>query len=158
MANEDKKDFNAMLNNSKDMPKTQVVLDEKTIKTYGGNRMFFAPPIFYDNLMKKVPKGKVITVSKLREHLAKENNADFTEPMTAGIFVTICAWASHQRTDNITPYWRTLKTGGELNSKYPGGIESQIQLLESEGHKIITKGNKNLRYFVENYENKMIDL
>lgn len=158
MANEDKKDFNAMMNNNKDMPKIQIVSDEKTIKNYGGNRMFFAPPIYYDNLMKKVPKGKVITTTKLREHLAKENNADFTEPMTAGIFVTICAWASYQRTDNITPYWRTLKSGGELNAKYPGGIEAQIRMLESEGHKIITKGNKNPRYFVENYEDKMIDL
>ena len=29
MANEDKKDFNAMLNDSKDMPKFQVITDEK---------------------------------------------------------------------------------------------------------------------------------
>ncbi len=158
MANEDKKDFNAMMNNSKDMPKIQIVTDEKTIKNYGGNRMFFAPPIYYDNLMKKIPKGKVITVTKLREYLAKENNADFTEPMTAGIFVTICAWASHQRTNDIAPYWRTLKSGGELNDKYPGGMIAQAQMLESEGHKIITKGTKNIRYFVENYEDSLFEL
>ena len=50
---------------------------------------------------------------------------DFTEPITAGIFTSIAAWASYQRSDNETPYWRTLKANGELNSKYPGGIKAQ---------------------------------
>ena len=41
------------------MPKIQIVEDEKIIKKYGGTKMFFAPPIYYDELMKKVPKGKL---------------------------------------------------------------------------------------------------
>ena len=49
--------------------------------------MFFAPPIYYDRLMKKVPKGNLITVGQMRDYLARQNNADFTDPMTAGIFV-----------------------------------------------------------------------
>ena len=57
MANESKKDFNVMMNNNKDMPKIQIVEDEKIIKKYGGTKMFFAPPIYYDELMKKVPNG-----------------------------------------------------------------------------------------------------
>ena len=48
-----------MMNNNKDMPKIQVIKDEKTIKKYGGTKMFFAPPIYYDELMKKVPKGNL---------------------------------------------------------------------------------------------------
>ena len=50
MANEDKKDFNAMLNDSKDMPKIQIITDEKSIEKYGGSRMYFAPtpPFFYN--------------------------------------------------------------------------------------------------------------
>ena len=35
MANEDKKDFNAMLHDSKDMPKFQTITDEKSIEKYG---------------------------------------------------------------------------------------------------------------------------
>lgn len=31
MANEDKKDFNAMLHDSKDMPKFQTITDQKSI-------------------------------------------------------------------------------------------------------------------------------
>ena len=130
MANEDKKDFNAMLHDSKDMPKIQIITDQKSIEKYGGNRMYFA----------------------------KLNGADFTEPITAGIFVSISAWASYQRSEDETPYWRTLKANGELNEKYPGGIESQKAKLEEEGHTIIQKGRKNIRYFVKDYESFLLDL
>ena len=158
MSNENKKDFNLMMNNNKDMPKIQIVKDEKIIKKYGGNKMFFAPPLFYDELIKKIPKGSLITINQIRTYLAKKNNADFTDPMTAGIFVNIVAWASYQRKSDITPYWRVLKTNGMLNNKYPEGVELQMKLLEREGHTIIKKGKKNIEYYVKNFENSLIEL
>ena len=158
MADEDKKDFNAMLNDSKDMPKMQTITDEKSIEKYGGNRMYFAPPADYDRVMKQVPYGKVITIGKIREYFARLNEADFTEPITAGIFVSIAAWASYQRSNDETPYWRTLKADGELNPKYPGGIEAQREKLEAEGHTVIKKGMTNIRYFVKDFENALFEL
>lgn len=158
MANENQKDFNAMLKNGKDMPKIQLISDEKTIKKYGGRKMLLAPPMYYDELMKKVPQGKLLTVGQMREYLAKQSGADFTDPMTAGIFVNIVAWASYQRDDEITPYWRTLKSDGELNIKYPEAIELQKRLLEAEGHTVISKGVKSIRYYVENFEDSLIEL
>ena len=140
MANEDKKDFNAMLNESKGMPKIQIITDEASIKKYGGNRMYFAPPADYDKVMKAVPKGKLITVGDIRTAFAKKAGADFTDPITAGIFVSIAAWASFQRREDETPYWRTLKANGELNEKYPGGAEAQKKRLEAEEHAVIKKG------------------
>ncbi len=71
MANEDKKDFNAMLQDSKDMPKLQTITDPKSIARYGGDRMYFAPPMDYDKAMRQIPWGKVITVGKIRECFAK---------------------------------------------------------------------------------------
>lgn len=65
MANEDKKDFNAMLHDNKDMPKFQTITDQKSIEKYGGSKMYFAPPIYYDKVMKKIPYGKVITAGKI---------------------------------------------------------------------------------------------
>ncbi len=158
MANEDKKDFNAMLHDSKDMPKFQTITDAKSIEKYGGDRMYFAPPIEYDKVMKRVPYGKITTVGKIREYFAALSGADFTEPITAGIFVSIAAWASYQRTTDETPYWRTLKADGELNAKYPGGVEAQKAKLEAEGHIIIQKGRKSIRYYVKDYENAAFDL
>lgn len=158
MKDKNQKDFNAMLKNNKDMPKIQVVEDEKTIKRYGGEKMLLAPPLYYDEVMRKVPQAKLITVGMIRDYLARKNNADFTDPMTAGIFVQIVAWASFQRNDNITPYWRTLKSDGKLNSKYPGGVELQKKMLEKEGHSIITKGKKNIEYYVKDYEKSLLNL
>jgi len=83
MANENKKDFNAMLHDNKDMPKIRKITDQKSIEKYGGNKMYFAPPIDYDTVMKMVPYGKVITVGKIREFFAKRSGADFTDPITA---------------------------------------------------------------------------
>ena len=158
MANETNKDFNAMLKDSKDMPKIQILTDEKSIKKYGGDRMYFAPPIAYDEVMRTVPFGKLLTVGFIREHFAKQNGADFTEPITAGIFVSIAAWASEQRAENKTPYRRTLKANGELNPKYPGGVAAQKEMLEKEGHTVVQKGRTNIRYYVQNYEQALFDL
>lgn len=158
MANEDKKDFNAMLHDNKDMPKLQIITDQASIEKYGGDRMYFAPPIDYDRVMRQIPHGKLTTVGKIREHFAKKAGADFTEPITAGMFVSIAAWASHQRTGDETPYWRTLKANGELNEKYPGGLPAQRERLEAEGHTVVQKGRKNLRFYVRDYENALYEL
>lgn len=158
MAGEDKKDFNAMLRDGKDMPKIQIITDEASIKKHGGNRMYFAPPMDYDRVMRRVPLGKVIPVGEIREYFAAQNGADFTEPITAGIFVSIAAWASHQRSKDKTPYWRTLRAGGELNPKYPGGVEEQKEMLEAEGHTVIQKGRTNIKYYVKDYEKTLFAL
>lgn len=158
MANEDKKDFNAMLHERKDMPKIQIITDADSIKKYGGDKMYFAPPIAYDRIMRTVLFGRVITVGEIRAYFAKLNQTDFTEPITAGIFVSIAAWASYQRTEDETPYWRTLKANGELNPKYPGGVEAQKEKLEAEGHVIVKKGRTNIRYYVKDYEELLFPL
>lgn len=158
MANESTKDFNAMLHDSKDMPKIQIIADRKSIEKYGGSKMYFAPPLDYDRVMKRVPYGRVTTVGEIRKYFAKRSSADFTDPITAGIFVSIAAWASDQRAGDETPYWRTLKANGELNEKYPGGIEAQKEKLEAEGHTILSRGRKNIRYYVQDYETVLCHL
>lgn len=169
MANEDKKDFNAMLADDKGMPRIQQITDAKSIERYGGERMLLAPPAAYDAIMATVPAGKVITVGAIRQHLAREAGADFTDPITAGIFCSIAAWASHQRESGTgpkpgaydapgIPWWRTLKAKGELNPKYPGGIEMQKERLGAEGHAIVTRGRKNIRYYVASYEDVLFNL
>ena len=158
MANEEKKDFNAMLKDSKDMPKFQIITDKKSIEKYGGNRMYFAPPADYDRVMRLVPFGKLLTVGEIRDYFARESGADFTEPITAGIFVSIAAWASDQRETDKTPYWRILKAKGELNPKYPGGVMAQKEMLEKEGHTVVQRGRTNIRYYVKDYERSLFEL
>lgn len=158
MAHEEKKDFNAMLHDRKDMPKIQIITDTASIAKYGGDRMFFAPPMDYDAVMRRIPRGRLTTVGEIRAYFARMNGADFTEPITAGIFVSIAAWASYQRGQDETPYWRTLKADGELNPKYPGGVQAQREKLEAEGHVIVARGRKNIRYYVKDYEKALMEL
>ena len=158
MANEQNKDFNAMLQDSKDMPKVQIITDPGSIAKYGGERMYFAPPIAYDRIMRQIPPGKLITVGEIRAYLARQSGADFTDPITAGIFVSIVAWASYQREGDETPYWRTLKADGVLNEKYPGGAEAQKAKLEAEGHTVVAKGRKHIRWVVQDLDASLWDL
>ena len=158
MANEEKKDFNAMLHRDAGMPKIQRITDQASIQKYGGEKMYFAPPLAYDQVMRRIPWGRLTTVGKIREYFARENGADFTDPITAGIFVSIAAWASFQRGTEETPYWRTLKAGGELNPKSPGGVEAQRARLEAEGHVVLQKGRKNITYYVKDYEAALFPL
>ena len=153
-----RKSFNEKLNDSKDMPKIVVIEDEKAIKRYGGSNMLIAPPLEYNQIMDRIPEGKLITISEIREHLAKKHGAEFTCPMTAGIFLSLVAQASEERDHDKVPFWRTLKKDGELNPKYPGGVEYQMKMLEAEGHSFIKKGRKNIRYFVNDYEDSLFSL
>jgi len=77
--------------------------------------------------------------------------------MTTGIFAWIAAHAAEEQRqlgeENITPYWRRLKTGGLLNEKYPGGAEAQRLVLEQEGHTVVKKGKN---YAIINYEASLI--
>ncbi|MDO7785872.1 MGMT family protein [Desulforamulus aquiferis] len=146
-----RKSFNEKLHDNKNMPKIVEVTDQKAIFRYGGTKMLIAPPLAYDEIMKKVPQGKVTTSDYIRSYLAKKHGADYTCQLTAGIFINIAANASAERKDDETPYWRTLKKDGELNEKYPEGIDGQKLHLEMEGHTIIQKGK---RHFVKDYEDK----
>lgn len=104
-----KKSFNEKLHDSKNMPEVVEITDPKAVKRYGGTRMLIAPPLAYDEIMKKVPLGKVITSDYIRNYLAQKHSADYTCQLTAGIFINIAAKASLERGVDDTPYWRTLK-------------------------------------------------
>lgn len=107
-----RKTFNEKLNYSKDMPKIIKVTDEKSIKRYGGEDMLIAPPLEYNEIMAKIPKGKLITAGQIREFLAKKHGAEFTCPLTSGIFISLAAHASEEREDNRYPSGELLKRMG----------------------------------------------
>jgi alkylated DNA nucleotide flippase Atl1 len=137
------KSWQEKLLDSKDLPRVEKITD-KLSKRWGTGTVVIPAPIEVDEIMRKVPRGKVITINKIRDILAKKHGATIGCPITTGIFAWVAAYAAVEATTegkkNITPYWRTLKTGGVINEKYPGGTNAQKKLLEKEGHKIIQKG------------------
>lgn len=150
-----RKSYTEKLQDSKDMPVVKELSDPNAIARYGGPKMLIAPPLAYDEIMAKVPDGKLLTADSIRDYLAKKHQADFTCPLTAGIFMNIVAHASEERGVEERPYWRTLKKDGELNPKYPGGIERQKERLQAEGHTVVQRGK---RYFVQSYQEKLFKI
>ena len=150
-----KKSWSEKLKESKGLPKVEKITD-KMSKRWGSGTVVIPAPMEVDELMRNVPEGKLVTINEIRFALAKKHGATIGCPITTGIFAWIAANAAEEARQkgerDITPYWRTLKTGGVINEKYPGGVEAQKRLLEKEGHKVIQKGKK---YVVVNYEKSL---
>lgn len=153
-----KKSWTEKLADNKGLPRVEKI-SEKMSKRWGSGTVVIPAPMEVDAMMRKVPWGKLVTINEIREVLAKKHNATICCPMTTGIFAWIAANAAEEQRQegkrDITPYWRTLKTGGVINPKYPGGVERQKELLAEEGHRIIQKGKK---YIVADYERFLIKL
>jgi len=151
-----KKSWRQKLADGKDLPRVEKI-SGKMSKRWGEGTVVIPSPLEVDEIMKRVPRGKVITINEIRSLLARKHEATIGCPLTTGIFAWIAAHAAEEEANDgrkrITPYWRTLKTGGILNEKYPGGIKAQREKLQSEGHRILKKGGK---YIVENLRRALI--
>ncbi|MDM7998441.1 MAG: MGMT family protein [Dehalococcoidia bacterium] len=134
-----RKSWRERLADSKDLPKV-VEINAKMSQRWGSGTCVIPAPREVDELMRKVPKGKLTTINEIRAALARKHKATIGCPITTGIFAAIAARAAEEGAAegkrDITPYWRTLKSGGELNPKYPGGVEAQAARLRDEGHTI----------------------
>jgi hypothetical protein len=153
-----RKTWREKLENDQGFPKTLTLERNfpcyRALKNMGaqpGDSVVLAPPLAVDAVMKTVPPRKLITLKEICETLAKKYGTQYCCTLTTGIFVTIAANAADETQGN-TQYWRTLKNNGELNKKYPGGVERQRKMLEAEGHTITKKGQ---RLFVQDFEKKL---
>lgn len=156
-----RKTWEEKLKDSKKFPKTLKLKSNfpcsRALKKMGakpGDSVVLAPPLEVDAVMKKVPFGKLITLKEICETLARKHRTKYCCTLTTGIFITTAANAAEE-TKGDTPYWRTLKNNGELNKKFPGGVERQKSLLEREGHAFVNRGK---RLFVQDYEKQLVDL
>ena len=99
------------LNDNKRLPKVEEIKGNMS-KKWGTGTVVIPAPIEVDQLMRKVPKGKLTTINEIRSALATKHKATIGCPMTTGIFAWIAAHAA----------------------------EAQKLLLEQEGHSVIKKG------------------
>ncbi len=150
-----RKNWREKLATDNGLPKT-VALDAPMRARFGAARgatMMVPAPRQVDAVMKKVRRGKVITINGIRAALAQQHKVDMCCPMTAGIFAWIAAHAAAEAMaegkKRVTPWWRTVKAGGELNPKYPGGTQAQAKLLRAEGRTVVKRGK---RWFVDGVE------
>lgn len=113
---------------------------------FGGARMLIANPQEVNLILKKLSKGDLLTMKQLREELAEKFSADYTCPLTTGIFLRIVAEAMEEKRaegkEDLSPWWRIVGEKGELNPKLPGNALLQAKLLTQEGIKVTLKGKK----------------
>lgn len=150
-----KKSWREKLADDKGLPKVGEVTG-KMSQRWGPGPMVIPAPREVDALMRQVPKGRLVTINELRGALAVKHKAGFACPITTGIFAWIAANAAAEAESEgakrFTPFWRTLKNGGEVNAKYPGGVAVLAKRLRAEGHKVVSKGK---RLLVADYEQKL---
>jgi hypothetical protein len=131
MAKPLRKSWQQKLADSKDLPRIVEINGRMSLR-WGTGTCVIPAPKEVDELMRRVPRGKVTTINEIRAALARRHGATIGCPITTGIFAGIAARAAEEAKSegrrDITPYWRTLKSGGELNPKYPGGVEAQAAL------------------------------
>ncbi|RLS59544.1 MAG: hypothetical protein DWH91_00045 [Planctomycetota bacterium] len=134
---------------NKGHPTVISINDEMSLR-WGTGTVVIPAPIEVNEIMRSVLKGELITIDEIRRRLAAKHGTNIACPITTGIFAWMAAHAADEAeaagARRITPYWRTLKSGGELNQKYPGGIENLRARLEAEGHTVLQRRK---RYFVE---------
>ena len=155
-----KRSWQEKLLDSKDLPRVEKI-EKKKSKRWGRGTFVIPAPIEVDQIIRKVPKGKLITINEIRQILAQKHKATIGCPITTGIFSWIAANAADEMErlgkKRISPYWRILKTGGILNEKYPGGLKNLKKRLETEGHLVIQKG-RSKHFMVKDYEKSLVDI
>jgi len=113
---------------------------------FGKGMMLIPTPLLVDGVVRRVPKGKLITVGRIREKLSRDHKANVTCPLTTGIFLRIVAEAAEedraQGAKRVSPYWRVVRDDGGLNPKFPGGVTQQARYLRTEGFVVVRNGSK----------------
>lgn len=142
-------------------PMKIVDIPPRMQRNWGKGKMAIADPRDVERIMRRVRKGRVATVLQVMGLLANEYGVDAVCPMTTGIFMrTIAETAEEDRAVGemrITPYWRTIKSDGSLNPKFPGGAAAQAERLSDEGIAIAPAKGKRAPKVVD-YERRMAKL
>ena len=109
------------LNSEKQSKK--VVLDKNFAGIKAGQRMLVGTPKMIDRYIRKIPRGEVRTIHRLRNELARRNGCDATCPVSTAIFIRISAEAAleelQQGTDisDVAPFWRLIGPNDKITKK-----------------------------------------
>lgn len=107
----------------------------------GAGTLLIPRPLDVDAMIRRIPKGKLTTVSRIRRALAREASADVACPLCTGLFLRIAAEAAEEDRSRgakqVTPYWRVVRDDGALIDRFPGGARAHADHLGDEGHDIL---------------------
>lgn len=104
-----------------------------------GSKMLIATPMILDNYIRQIPKGHFADIKQIRKDLAAEYKAQYTCPVTTGIFIRIVAEAAYEEIEKgkplskVTPFWRALSAKSPSAKKLSFGIRFLLDQQKKEG-------------------------
>jgi len=104
-----------------------------------GSKMLIATPLIVDAYIRQIPKGHFTDIKQIRKDLAAEYKAQYTCPVTTGIFIRIAAEAAYEEYEKgkplsrITPFWRALSAQSPSAKKLSFGIKFLKEQQQKEG-------------------------
>ena len=113
-----------------------VDIPVKMEKFYGKGKMLHPSIEEIEELVKKIPKGKVITIDALAKKLTLDFGTDVTCPMRIGNAIKkISERYSNDNIDYNLPFWRVIRTDKlVVKSK---DFEFWASKIEDEGFKLL---------------------
>ena len=86
-----------------------------------GSKMLIPTPLIIEEYINHFEPGNISEVETMRNDLAIEYGADFTCPMTTGIFLRIVAEYNYENLSNkgteISPFWRIIDPNSKLSDR-----------------------------------------
>jgi hypothetical protein len=113
--------------------------DKKFADIPEGGLMLIATPKIIDEYVRQIPKGKSVDLLTMRKDLAQEYRAEYTCPVTTGIFLRIVSEAAHEQLEKgaslnkVTPFWRVVNEKSSLAKKLSFGSDLIIEQRKKEG-------------------------
>lgn len=113
--------------------------DKKFADIPEGASMLIATPTIVDEYVRNIPEGTHVSIKQMREDLAAEHHAEYTCPVTSGIFLRIVAenafdqYQKGEKTENIAPFWRMIDTKSPTAKKLACGVDFLKEMREKEG-------------------------
>ena len=110
-------------------PKTLVLhTDFAGIKT--GTTMYIGSPGTIANYISRIPPGEVRSIERMRNELARKNDAQATCPVTTAIYLKVVAevalsdLAEGKSSAQVVPFWRVIEPGSKIAKKL--SCDSQV--------------------------------
>lgn len=104
-----------------------------------GSKMLIATPLIVDAYIRQIPKGHFAEIKQIRKDLAAKYKAQYTCPVTTGIFIRIVAEAAYEEYEKgkalnkIAPFWRALSLRSPSAKKLSFGIKFLQDQQKKEG-------------------------
>lgn len=111
-------DWRKRFDKAKPAKTVQLETDFAGIKA--GSTLFIASPGVLANYISRIPPGETRTILRLRNELARRNDASATCPVTTAIYLRVVAevalaeLAAGKPADAVIPFWRVIEPGSQI--------------------------------------------